>query len=258
MTDEINFTDEGPLPMPRPEEDQLETFIDNMDMEEADAESLRSITRLLVGGALVGWDELFSHLRAWEEEITATRAQEADVINAPPQDPATTMRFAMIGLLFESQERVVKRSKKTLDLVWQVTESFWSPFLNRAANARQLDPARDRYENLVRRGEAVTRGWVDRGQDEEARSRQLARTAVQESFDTSMEELGQAPALEQLIRRQSAGLTQTAMDEARARTISGDLIAEHFARRILRRVPRNQLQEPTPADESESGSSESG
>ena len=258
MTDENNITNEGPLPMPPPEEAQLETFIDNMDMEEADAASLRSITRLLVGGALVGWDELFSHLRAWEEEITATRAQESDVINAPPQDPATTLRFAMIGLLFESQERMVKRSKKALDLVWQVTESFWSPLLNRAADSRQLEPARDRYEILVRRGEAVARRWVDRGQDEEARSRQLALTAVQESFDTSMEELGQAPALEQLIRRQSAGLTQTAMDEARARTVSGDLIAEQFARSILRRVPRRDLQEPTPADGPESESSEIG
>jgi hypothetical protein len=163
----------------------------------------------------------------------------------------------MIGLLFEGQDRLVRRSKKALDLAWQVTEAFWSPFLNRAGNSRQLDPARDRYDKLVRRGETVARRWVDRGQDEEDRSRQLARTAAQQSFDTSMDLLSEAPALEKLIRDQSVGLTQTALDEARARTVSGDMVAENFARSILRRVPRRQLQEPTPSGESDPESSES-
>jgi hypothetical protein len=258
MTEEINVTNESAIPDYVPEEDQLEEFIDNMNMAEADAESLRSLTRLLVGGALVGWDELLSHLQAWENEIAAAQAQESDAINAPPQDPAATLRFAMIGLLFESQDRLVKGSKKALNLFWQATESFWSPVLNRAGASRQLDPVRNRYDELVRRGEAVTRRWVDRGQNEEARSRQLARTAAQQSFDTSMDQLGQAPALEELIRRQSAGLTQTAMDEARSRTVSGDMVAENLARSILRRVPRRQLHEPLPSEESEPGSSETG
>ena len=54
MTDEINVTNEAEIPDFVLEEAQLEEFIENMNMEEADAESLRTITRLLVGGALVG------------------------------------------------------------------------------------------------------------------------------------------------------------------------------------------------------------
>ena len=258
MTDEINDTNEAEIPDFVPEEAQLEEFIENMNMEEADAESLRTITRLLVGGALVGWDELHSHLQTWEEDVSTARAQEAGVVNAPPQDPAATLRYAMIGLLFESQDRLVRRSKKALDLAWQVTEAFWSPFLNRVSNTRQLDPARGRYDELVRRGETVARRWVDRGQDEEDRSRLLARTAAQQSFNTSMDLLSEAPALEKLIRDQSVGLTQTALDEARARTVSGDMFAENIARSILRRVPRRELQEPTPADELDPESSEAG
>ena len=258
MTDDINVTNEAEIPDFVPDEAELENLIENMNMEDADAESLRSITRLLVGGALVGWDELLSHLRDWEADITTARAQDAHVVNAPPQDPGVTLRYAMIGLLFESQDRLVRRSKRALDLVWQVTGSFWSPLLNRAGAARQLDPARERYDELVRRGEAVARRWVDRGQDEEDRSRQLARTAAQQSFDSSMDMLGQAPALEQLVRDQSIGLTQTALDEARARTVSGDMFAENIARSILRRVPRRDLQEPTPDGELDPESSEAG
>jgi len=258
MIGELNVTNQTEIPDFVPDNVQLEEFIDNMNMAPGEAESLRSITRLLVGGALVGWDELFAHLRSWEDEINASRSQEADVINAPPQDPAAALRYAMIGLLFESQDRLVKRSKQALNLFWRATETFWSPVINRAGATRQLDPARSRYDELVRRGETLTGRWVDRGQNEEARSRQLARTAAQQSFDTSMDKLGQAPALEQLIRDQSVGLTQTALDEARARTVSGDMVAENFARSILRRVPRRQLNEPLPSEGSDSESADTG
>ncbi len=258
MSGELNVNDQIEIPDFVPDDAQLEEFIENMDLAPDDVESLRSITRLLVGGALVGWDELFAHLRAWEDEITASRSQGADVINAPPKDPAAALRYAMIGLLFDSQDRLVKRSKQALNLFWRATESFWSPVINRAGATRQLDPARSRYYELVRRGETLTGRWVDRGQNEEARSRQLARTAAQRSFDTSMDKLGQAPALEQLIRDQSVGLTQTALDEARARTVGGDMAIENLARSIIRRVPRRQLQEPLPGEESESASAETG
>ena len=72
-----------------------------------------------------------------------------------------------------------------------------------------------------------------------------------------MELLSEAPALEKLIRDQSVGLTQTALDEARARTVGGDMFAENIARSILRRVPRRELLEPTPSAESDPESSES-
>ena len=258
MTDAINDPTNGPLPLPRAEEEQPEAFVDNLEMEQADSESLRAITRLLVGGALEDWDEFFSHLKTWEEEITTARSQQGRVIDLGQTDPATDLRYAMIGLLFEGQDRVLRRSKKALGLAWQVTESFWAPLLNRAGTARGLDPARDRYERLVQRGQEVTNRWVDRGWQEESHSRELARTAAEQSFDFSMDMLGQAPALEQLIRDQSVGLTQTAVDEARSRTVSGDLIAEQYARRILRRTPRQDLDEPQPADELDSETADTG
>lgn len=219
---------------------QLEAFIQTAGLNETDAETLRSLTRLLVGGALVGWEELQAHLNNWEREIDQARLQSAVGLQNP-ESPGAAFRYTMIGLLFEVQDRLVERSKSALDLAQQTTAAFWNPLLRRLDQSRALQPARNRFDRLVHRGESVTRRWTWRGQIEEDRSRRLVRTAAGESFNTSMDLLGQAPALEELIRRQSAGLTQTAVDEVRARTVGGDLIAEHFVRALFRRTPRQQL-----------------
>ena len=59
--------------------------------------------------------------------------------------------------------------------------------------------------------------------------------------NASMDQLGSAPALQDLVRKQSAGLTQDVLDEVRERTVTGDYVAEHLARTLLRRVPRKYL-----------------
>jgi hypothetical protein len=67
-----------------------------------------------------------------------------------------------------------------------------------------------------------------------------------------MDQLGNAPALEDLVRKQSAGLGQTAIDEVRASTVSGDQVAEKVVRTIFRRKPREELnQEPVVVDQTD-------
>ena len=68
-----------------------------------------------------------------------------------------------------------------------------------------------------------------------------------------MDQLGSAPALEDLVRKQSAGLGQTAVEEVRASTVSGDQLAEHIVRSIFRRKPREELdQDPIIVDQDDS------
>ena len=112
--------------------------------------------------------------------------------------------------------------------------------------SKRLRPVRSRFEDLVKRGEAVTDRWIQRGQIEESHSRRLVLTATQDTFDASMEQLGQAPELQNLVKAQSAGLSREVLDEVRSRTVSGDLVAEGFVRRVLRRAPRGEL--PSPAE----------
>ena len=126
---------------------------------------------------------------------------------------------------------------------------------NLAAVKAQADYIRSRFDDLVRRGEAVTDRWIQRGQIEESHSRRLVLTATQDTFDASMEQLGQAPELQNLVKAQSAGLSREMLDEVRARTVSGDLVAEGFVRRVLGRAPRSEL--PGPAETTNASGEES-
>jgi hypothetical protein len=110
--------------------------------------------------------------------------------------------------------------------------------------SERLGPVRSRFDDLVRRGEAVTDRWIQRGQIEESHSRRLVLTATQDTFDASMEQLGQAPELQNLVKMQSAGLSREVLDEVRSRTVTGDLVTEGIVRRILGRTPRQELPGP--------------
>lgn len=248
--DEIPMTAESPEDTSIQDE-QLEQIIRQWRLDDEDAATLRSITRLLVGGALVGYDELLAHLRSWEEDTRRTiiqRERDSPSVRAlgrepAPEAPSTVLRYAALGLFFESQDRWIRRGRATADLVGRTTDALFSPALKRMDRSPRLRSTRSRFEKLVRRGEAVTDRWVQRGRMEETYGRRLARTAGQQGFNASMDQLGSAPALQDLVRKQSAGLTQDVLDEVRERTVTGDYVAEHVARSLLRRVPRRYLPE---------------
>lgn len=229
---------------------ELEQLIAEWQMSDADAQTLRSLTRLLVGGALLGWDELRAHLRAWESEVDQQHPWQGETLWVELEEPNQVepveisrkqVRHTLLGLAFELQDRWVRRSRSAVSVAGRLTSTMASPVVGRIERNPRWRPLRNRYERLIEKGETVTQRWLDRGQYEEARSRRLVEIAVKRSFDTTMDELGNAPALEELVRKQSAGLGQTAIEEVRARTVSGDILAEHLVRSILRRKPRREL-----------------
>ena len=156
------------------------------------------------------------------------------------------LRYLLLGMLFETESRVHQRGSAVFKLAGQTTNAFFKPMLRWMNRNERLDPARSRFDNLVKRGESVTDRWIRRGQREETHSRRLVLTATQDTFDASMEQLGQAPELQNLVKAQSAGLSREVLDEVRSRTVTGDYVAEGFVRRVLRRVPRGEL--PTPGE----------
>lgn len=258
QVEEVSSVDDRPE-LTSAQQTEIEEIVVNWDMNEQDAQTLRSLTRLLVGGALVSWDELREHLRRWEIEssqashLQDTGQEGALVVPEQPEPDSATLRYAVIGAFFESQDRWIRRSQSALKFAGQMSTALLGPVLGRIESQPRLRPIQSRYEALARRGESVTRGWVNRGRYEENHGRRLARLAVQRSFDTSMDQLGSAPALEDLIRKQSAGLGQTAIDEVRASTVSGDQLAEQVVRSIFRRKPREELnQDPVGAEQNDS------
>jgi hypothetical protein len=236
---------------------------------------LRSLTRLLVGGTLVAWDELTTQLRAWEEETQSIQAREWEgegIIAYRPEQPVAEAQSVrppavpdglegssaetadvLLGLLFESQSRFLRGSKAAYRLADKTTGRVVTPLLKRMGNSRLFRPGQRRLNALANRGEDVVERWAERGRTEEAYSRRLFLTAVEGAFGSSMDQLAEAPQLQNLVRKQSAGLSQEMMDEVRERTVSGDLVVEHFARSLLRRAPRRTLPPPPTALEGEEG-----
>ena len=232
------------------QDEQLEQIIRQWEMDEEDAANLRSITRLLVGGALVGYDELLAFLRSWEDETRRTIIQQRDstpavhvpgAVSSPRESSSTVLRYAALGLFFEAQDRWIRRGRAAAKFLGRTTDAILSPAARRMDETPRLRRTRSRFEKLVHKGETVAGRWVQRGRTEEAYGRRFAKTAGQQGFNASMDQLGSAPALQDLVRKQSAGLTQDVLDEVRERTVTGDYAAEHVARSLLRRVPRRYL-----------------
>lgn len=215
----------------------------HIEISSGEVKPLRSLTRLLIGGALEGWDELLEYIKSWEAGVGQQQEPAPPIAGTKPSS-SVTIRYAAIGLAFNIQDRWVRRSQTALNITGRTTDAFLTPVARRLDNSPRLRPAQRRFDKLVKRGEAVASQWVDRGRLEESHSRKLVRLAAQEGFNSSMDQLGQAPALQDLIRKQSAGITQDVVDEVRARTVSADILAENLARSVLRRTPRSNLPPP--------------
>lgn len=247
-------------------EDVNQEIIAVSDSTDGGSNLLRSFTRLAVGGVLVGWDELIARIYEWEEEtrnavdsqvegreviIIGDEAETPDYSTAPaPESSARMVRLALVGMMFEAQSRFVSRTTSAIKNANRRSNRAVTPVSKWAGDSKLVSRARRRFDSLVSRGETVSKRWIERGRIEDAYSRQLVRTAAQDSFSDSMDQLGQAPALQSLIRKQSAGLTQDALDEVRVRTVSGDLVLEGFFRSLLRRRSRKTLPPPPTARKS--------
>jgi hypothetical protein len=185
-------------------------------------------------------------LNEWEASVQAKPSSSVTPIGPGSARDANassggTIRTSLIGLLFEAQDRSLQRSKRALNFAGRTGAAFLSPVERQLESNSRLRPVRSRFDKLVARGETVAGRWAERGRLEEDRSRQLAMTAGGEGFNTFMDRLGEAPALQDLVRKQSAGLTQDAVDVVRARTVTGDMMAENVARSLLRRKSRREL-----------------
>ena len=156
------------------------------------------------------------------------------------------LRYLLLGMLFETESRLRRRGRRAYKAAGQTASFLFKPLTRWVNRSQRFDRSRARFDELVKRGERLTDQWIRLGLQEESHSRKLVLTATQDTFNASMEQLGQAPELQNLVKVQSAGLSREVLDEVRSRTVSGDYMAEGLVRRILRRTPRQSL--PSPAE----------
>lgn len=226
------------------------------DQAESASSTLKTITRLLVGGVLLGADVLLQRLETWEHDVDARQsnrneglAQGSNVTRAVEVQPEPTeprsdqTRYALLGLLFQSQT-ALKKGTQTLSRAEQTAWKLMTPVHKPLGTWRVFAPARRRYERLVARGEVEVSRWVVLGRAEARRSRALAETAIYGTIDESIDFVATNPQVRDTLQQTSTSLAGEVSDEVRARTVSSDALMEGLARRLFRRPPREYPPEP--------------
>jgi hypothetical protein len=217
-------------------------------------DALRSTTRLLVGLALIGGDELLKRLQMLEHDFDALPPNPEEMaarIRTSPtgQHIPDDIRHALIGLAFELQDQVRVQTPRLLATADQIISDVTRPaqsILNHLPIIGSLSKSLGlQYDAMQKRGEDRLARWIAIGQREEARSRVLADQTANQIVDDFIDYLGDKPEVQELIAGQTTGLAGEVLDEVRERTVSGDSFLEGIVRSLLRKAPRAELPPPS-------------
>jgi hypothetical protein len=223
--------------------------------------SLRSLTRLMIGSVGLGIDEFQRHLSSWDEEYRYSQIQNEpsnyhpstienkDKITVIPYEeiesdqPSNDFRFTLIGLLFETQDKLQSRLQ-TVSRAGRLINDITAPIVRPLTRSWLIPPLRRRYDALVERGEDELNRWTSLGRSEYIRSRAMAQTAVESTYQETVDTLANDPEIQELIQTQGIGLAVEVVDELRERSVSADNFLDGFVRALFRRTPRAELPLP--------------
>jgi hypothetical protein len=164
-------------------------------------------------------------------------------LTLPPQKIPRDWRYALVGLIFESEEQL-ERGLNLSHRVGRAIGRKLNPIIQ--PMAKIPNPAAKGFDHLIQRGQSKVDHWIERGREEEVISRQLAQEAATNTVDDSITYMAQNPALEELVQTQSVSLARQILELVRKDMVSADYFFEGLVRYILRRKPRYLLPLPSP------------
>jgi len=218
----------------------------------------RSITRLLVGGVLLGSELLNNQLRDWDgnggeiDPVVQTPLDDdplpetlpAPQVGMPPQMSGSDVRYALIGLIFESEEKL-EDALVAAKRIWNRADQVLDPLGRPIKKISTSRPVQKGIDQLTSRSQSAVSRWIRRGQEEETHSRQLTQHAATSTVDQSILYMAENEAITELIQTQSLSLAEQILELVRAISVSADYFAEGLVRYILRRRPRYLLPPPS-------------
>jgi hypothetical protein len=220
---------------------QLEEADKNQELTKQSIAASDSLLRLVVGGALIGSDELRRRLQAWEQEIAdqAIEPSAADDIENRTQ----YIRTAFIGFLFSTKWQMEGAAPRLLRAADVLLKRSFRPLRSLVGNSAGRR-VQSRIDDLEQRGEDRVAQWLAIGLSQEPHARILARNALDEVVDDVIAQLAENPELEALVQQQSVGLASEIVDGVRTQTVTADTMVERSVRKILGRPARPLLAEP--------------
>lgn len=230
----------------------------------------RSLARLFIGFVEAGVYELFHRIQSLEKKIADEKSEalenkqeigmiygethnesplaviEIDWTESRNEERSSDMvRYAVIGLMFDTQERV-SSGLRTINWAAKQTGRLAEGILLPVSQSRLFTPVRKYLDALVERGEEEVNRWVRIGRSEETHSRALAQMVQDDFINGVIEYLTGNEEIVGLVETQSASLATEVVEEVRERTVSADTFLEGVTRSVLRRPPRPALPEPPP------------
>jgi hypothetical protein len=223
--------------------------------------SIKSISKLMIGSLAIGIDELNSRLKKWDEKSQPHQLDDDYDSYLVQQDgpPETApiipfeitngehhqneMRYIMIGLINETQVRLVSTTQKVRRIGDRINR-FTYPIIKPFNRNWLIPPLRRRYSSLIERGENELNRLTLVGRSEYEQSRRMAQLAYEDSFEEAVDSLATNPEVQNLIQSQGMGMAEEIINEVRERAISADNFFEGIFRDFFRRKPRSQIPHP--------------
>lgn len=219
---------------------------------------LRSLTRLLIGGILLGSEALDNQLQDWDsdgEKVDPTiQNHDADEslpetlpapqVGLPHTGSSSDGRYALIGLIFEGEDKLegaLDAAKRVGARASRVLDPLGRPMKRIVTSG----PIQNSIDQLTKQGKSAVDRWVSRGREEEIHSRKLTQKAATSTVDQSIHYMAENEAITELIQTQGISLTEQILELIRAISVSADYFIEGLARYIFRRRPRYLLPPPS-------------
>ena len=219
---------------------------------------LRSLTRLLIGGILLGSEALDNQLKDWdsdgEKADTAVQNHDADeslpetlpapLVGLPRKGSSSDGRFALIGLIFEGEEKLddaLDAARRAGIRAYQVLDPLGRPIRRIVASG----PIQNGKDQLTKRGQSAVDRWISRGREEATYSRELSQKAATSTVDQSIHYMAENEAITELIQTQGVSLAEQILELIRSISVSADYYVEGLVRYIFRQRPRYLLPPPS-------------
>ena len=201
-----------------------------------------ALMRLLLGGMVVGADELRARLWRWE---LASRSGPYQA--AAPQGSPTWLRFALVGMAFETESRMRRGFSRMLarfEWLADETNGAYTRFAY-AVRGTPLDDAVRYLDDVLYRASRTVDEWVAHGWIEEQQGRRMAEQATVSVLDELLDYMAHNPEVRRLIEQQGMSMAEATADEVHERMATADQWIERLAHNLLRRPTGEKPAAPT-------------
>lgn len=210
----------------------------------AQGDAYELYTRLLLGLAVLGGDELLKRLRAFQAEYERQPEMQARFKSVDEETGADLLRYLLVGGLVRSQRAVTRTVRSGINFSFRSTAWALNTFYDLTDNFL-LRPLQRPVDAVLVGSERAARSLVDEGRVEEQQGRALAGKTVQEVIDEFIAYISGNEELAELVRdqigQQSIGLAGIVVDNSRRLTSTADSLLEGVVRRLLRLRSRGEL-----------------